>query len=134
MSQMVEVKAEGLADGHPMITSMELVLYLSFRSPPRVDRRTGSYGGEATLDIRFQGPPPVYPVKFRVLGRLTKNAKSFYPDCVTYNAMAMQERLLVLSKRELTSLGEKIAEVIKTQVGCYCKPIMPDLFDLTVSE
>ena len=56
---MVEVKTEGLENGHPMVTSMELVLYLSFRSAPRVDRRTGSYGGEATLDIRFQGPPPV---------------------------------------------------------------------------
>ena len=131
---MVEVKTEGLENGHPMVTSMELVLYLSFRSAPRVDRRTGSYGGEATLDIMFQGPPPVYPVKFRVMGRLTKNSRSYFPHCVTYNVMAIHDRLLVLTKRELTLLGEKIAEVIKTQIGCYCKPIMPDLFDLTVSE
>jgi|TARA_R110000824_G_scaffold187194_1_gene368445 hypothetical protein len=134
MSQMFEVKAEGSSNGHPMMTSMELVLYLSFRSPPRVDRRTGAYGGEATLDIRFQGPPPVYPVKFRVMGRLTKNSRSYFPHCVTYNVMAIHERLLVLTKRELTLLGEKIAEVIKTQVGCSCKAILPDLFDLTVSE
>ena len=133
MSQFVQVKAEGLAEGHPMLTTIEMVLYLTFRPPPRRNSH-GSYGGESTLDIRFQGPAPVYEVKFRVLGRLTKNARSYYAHCVTYTAKPINEKLMAFTQKELTAIGEKISTVIKAEVGCTCKPITADQFDLNVSE
>ena len=134
MSQFVQIQAEGLAEGHPLMTTIELVLYLTFRPPPRKTSRTGTLGGDATLDIRFQGPPTVYEVRFRVLGRLTKNARSYYPHCVTYTAKPIHKRLMALTTKELTAVGEKIAAVIKAEVGCTCKPITADQFDPNVSD
>ena len=134
MSQFVQVQSAGLADGHPKMTTIELVLFLTFRLPPRKVGRTGDLRGDATLDIRFQGPPPVYEVKFRVMGRLTKNARSYYPHCVTYTAKPIHEKLLALTRKELTAIGDKIATVIKAEVGCHCKPITADQFDPNVSD
>ena len=129
-----QVQSAGLADGHPKMTTIELVLFLTFRLPPRKVGRTGDLRGDATLDIRFQGPPPVYEVKFRVMGRLTKNARSYYPHCVTYTAKPIHEKLLALTRKELTAIGDKIATVIKAEVGCNCKPITADQFDPNVSD
>jgi hypothetical protein len=133
MSQFVQIRSEGLADGHPMLTTIEMVLYLTFRPPPRRNSH-GSYSGESTLDIRFQGPPTVYEVKFRVVGRLTKNARSYFPHCVSYTAKPINDKLMALTKKELTAIGEKIATVIKAEVGCTCKPITADQFDQDVSD
>jgi hypothetical protein len=73
-------------------------------------------------------------VKFRVLGRLTKNARSYYAHCVTYTAKPINEKLMAFTQKELTAIGEKISTVIKAEVGCTCKPITADQFDLNVSE
>ena len=130
MAQFVQIKAEGLAEGHPMVTKIELVLFLTFRPAPVRNKKTGIFSGDATLDIRFQGPPTVYEVKFKVLGRMTKAAQSFLPDCVTYDAAPMHDRLVGLTRKELTAIGEKLSTVIKREIGCNCKPITADKFDI----
>ena len=134
MSQFVQIQAAGLSEDHPMITKIELVLYLTFRPAPVRNKKTGVFSGDSTLDIRFQGPPTVYEVKFKVLGRMTRRAHSFFPDCVTYNAAPMHDRLVGLTRKELTAIGEKLSTVIKLEIGCNCKPISADKFAPNVSE
>ena len=134
MSQFVQIQATGLSEDHPMVTKIELVLYLTFRPAPMRNKKTGIFSGDSTLDIRFQGPPTVYEVKFKVLGRMTRRAHSFIPDCVTYDATPMRDRLVGLSRKELTSIGEKLSTVIKREIGCNCKPIKADQFDPNVSD
>ncbi len=130
MAPFIEINNSGISDEREKVTKIQVMLYLSFRQAPTINKKTGSFFGDATLDIRFNGPPKVYEVTFTATGRLTKNGHSFFPDIVTYSGSSMSDRLVGLNTKELTAIGTKLASVIRQELTCNCKPITADKYDI----